>query len=156
MKNRTWLESFGHAFDGIANTFKNERNFRIQIVLGIFAVIACIIFRVETWQFVLVSFAILFVLAMELVNTAVEALTDLYTNGEMHPLAKRAKDAAAGAVLLASAFAIIAGIVIGVHIIMACTAIPVSHDTDGAETTNASTAFFATGSVDVKRNCCSR
>jgi len=32
-------------------------------------------------------------------------------------------------------------------------AIPVSHDTDGAETTNASTAFFATGSVDVKRNC---
>ena len=118
MKNRTWLESFGHAFDGIANTFKNERNFRIQIILGIFAVIACIIFRVETWQFVLVSFAIFFVLAMELVNTAIEALTDLFTNGEVHPLAKRAKDAAAGAVLLASAFAAVVGVVVGLHIVL--------------------------------------
>lgn len=117
MKNRSWLESFGHAFDGIWNTLKSERNFRIQFFFGIIAVIGCIIFRVDTWQFVLVAFAIFFVLAMELVNTAVEALTDLYTGGELHPLAKRAKDCAAAAVLLASVFAIIVGVVVAISII---------------------------------------
>jgi len=117
MKSRSRIESFRHAIDGICKTTKNERNFRIQIFFGILAVIACIIFRVETWQFMLVLFAIFFVLAMELMNTAIEALTDLSCKGKIHPLAKIAKDAAAGAVLLASAFAVVIGIVVAVSVI---------------------------------------
>lgn len=117
MKNRNWLESFGHALDGICQTTKKERNFRIQIIFGIIAVIVCIVFRVEVWLFMLVAFAIFFVLAMELVNTAIEALTDLSCKGKIHPLAKVAKDAAAGAVLLASVFAVIVGVVLAVHIL---------------------------------------
>jgi len=117
MKSRNWLESFGHAMDGIRKTAAKERNFRIQIIFGMIAIIACIILRVETWQFMLVAFAIFFVLAMELVNTAIEALTDLSCKGKIHPLAKTAKDAAAGAVLLASAFAVIVGILVAVSVI---------------------------------------
>lgn len=117
MKNRNFFESFRHAIDGIVHAIKKERNFRIQIFLGILAVTACIIFRVETWQFVLVIVAIFFVLAMELMNTAIEALTDLFCKGSIHPLAKIAKDAAAGAVLLASALALIIGVVVTVSVI---------------------------------------
>jgi len=117
MKNRNWPESFGHAYDGIRNTLKNERNFRIQIIFGIIAVIACIILRVDAWQFMLVVFAIFFVLTAELVNTAIEALTDLSCKGKIHPLAKTAKDAAAGAVLLASGFAVVVGVVVAVSVI---------------------------------------
>jgi len=117
MKNHSWLESFGHAIDGIRKTAANERNFRIQIILGIIAIIGCIIFRVEAWQFMLVAFAIFFVLAAELVNTAIEALTDLSCRDKIHPLAKTAKDAAAGAVLMASAFAMVVGIWVAVSVI---------------------------------------
>jgi len=117
MKNRTWLASFSHAVDGIVSTVKQERNFRIHLFFGILAVILCIIFRVETWQFVMVGFAIFFVFAMELMNTAIEALTDLSCKGKIHPLAKTAKDAAAGAVLLASIFALIVGCVVAWSVI---------------------------------------
>jgi len=117
MKNRKWLDSLGHALDGIRYTAKNERNFRFQLVCAVLAIVACMFFRVEMWQFMLVATAVFFVLAMELVNTAIEALTDLTCNGEVHPLAKIAKDAAAGAVLLASVFAVVVGVVVSVSVI---------------------------------------
>jgi len=114
-KSRSWPESLGDAFSGIRAVAARERNFKVQIFFGIAAVIACIILRVDTWHFVLVAFAIFFVLAMELMNTAVEALTDLVTGGKHHPLAKLAKDAAAGAVLLASAFALVVAAIVGIN-----------------------------------------
>ena len=116
-KNKNWLESFGHAFDGIRKTAARERNFRFQIFMGIAAVIACIIFRVDTFHFVMVAFSIFFVLATELMNTAVEALTDLICQGKTHPLAKIAKDAAAGAVLLSAAFAVVVGMVVAMSVL---------------------------------------
>ena len=117
MKNRNWRESFGHAIDGIVTTVKKERNFRVQIIIGIVAIAACILLRVQAWQFALVIVAIFFVLAMELMNTAIEALTDLSCKGKIHPLAKIAKDAAAGAVLLASVFALAVGIMVAISVI---------------------------------------
>jgi len=116
-KNRKWSESFGHALDGIANTARRERNFRIQITIAVLAIALCLIFRVEIWQLMLVATAIFFVLAMELVNTAVEAAVDLSCGGRLHPLAKIAKDAAAGAVLLAAAFAVVVGVVVAVDVV---------------------------------------
>jgi len=108
-KSRSVMKSLTYAFTGIRATAFRERNFRVQIIVGILAIICCIIFQVDALMFVLVAFAIFFVLAMELVNTAVEAVIDLTTGGRAHPLAKIAKDASAGAVLLASAFAVVVG-----------------------------------------------
>jgi len=72
---------------------------------------------VELVYFVMVGLSIFFVLAMELVNTAVEALVDMYCRGKPHPLAKLAKDAAAGAVLLAAVQAVIVGILVAISVI---------------------------------------
>ena len=117
MKNGSRVQSFKHAICGICKTAKTEKNFRIQLLMGIIAIIVCIVLRVEVWHYVMVVFAMFFVLAMELVNTAIEALTDLSCESKIHPLAKIAKDAAAGAVLLASASAAVVGVVVIVSII---------------------------------------
>jgi len=116
-KSQNWFESLGYALSGIRQTITQERNFRIQIFLGIVAVITCIIFRVDAMHFFMVAFAIFFVLCMELMNTAIEALTDLACGGKQHPLAKLAKDVAAGAVLLASVFALVVGAIVAMSII---------------------------------------
>lgn len=116
-KNRSFFGSLSNAFKGIRVVAARERNFRFQIIMGVLAVAACIIFQVEALLFVLVGFAIFFVLAMELVNTAVEATVDLATGGKHHPLAKIAKDAAAGAVLLASVFSLIVAAAVAVTVV---------------------------------------
>jgi len=117
MKTSNWLESFRHAINGIRATARRERNFRIHIFFAIFAVAACIVFRVEGIYFIMVGFAIFFVMAMELVNTAVEAVVDMYCRGKPHPMAKLAKDAAAGAVLLASVQAVVVGVVVAISVV---------------------------------------
>ena len=117
MKTRNWLISFRHALDGICSTARRERNFRIHIFFAVLAVAACIVFRVEAIHFVMVGFSIFFVMAMELVNTAVEALVDMYCRGKPHPLAKLAKDAAAAAVLLAAVQALVVGIFVAISVI---------------------------------------
>lgn len=116
-KSRNFFESLGYAFTGIRAAAARERNFRIQIIMGVLAIICCIIFQVEALLFVLVAFAIFFVLAMELINTAIEAVIDLSAGGKKHPLAKIAKDAAAGAVLMAAAFAVIVGLAVAAKVI---------------------------------------
>jgi diacylglycerol kinase len=116
-KNTKWLKSFGHAFAGIQRTAARERNFRIQIIIAIMAVAACIILQVDSWHFLAVVLSVFFVLAMELINTAVEAVIDLVCKNQIHPLAKLAKDAAAGAVLLASFQAIIVAILVALSVI---------------------------------------
>jgi len=116
-KNKSFFRSLGNAFTGIRKTAARERNFRFQIILAIVAVAACIIFQVDALLFVLVGFAIFFVLAMELVNTAIEAVVDLVTNGKPHPLAKIAKDAAAGASFMAAVFSLIVAGAVAVTVI---------------------------------------
>ena len=117
MKSKSFLTSISSAFFGIRAVARRERNFRIQIFIAIVTVSACIFFQVNTQLFMMVAFAIFFVLAMELVNTAVEAVIDLVCKNNPHPLAKLAKDATAGAVLLASFFAIVVGIIVATDII---------------------------------------
>ena len=117
MKSKSFLGSLSAAFFGIRTVVRRERSFRIQLFIAIAAVVVCILFQVSTQLFVLVAFAIFFVLAMELVNTAVEAVVDLVCKNNPHPLAKIAKDASAGAVLLASFFAVVVGIIVATDII---------------------------------------
>ncbi len=102
MKNRSVPDAFKHAWDGVRRALTDERNFKIHLALAACAILACVLLRVEAVYFCAVIFAVFFVLAMELVNTAVEALTDLICGEKRHPLAKTAKDTAAAAVLLAA------------------------------------------------------
>jgi diacylglycerol kinase (ATP) len=100
------IKSFGFAWAGIAYTWKHEPNFRIEVVVGILAILLAVWLQVSPVP-ILVMAAV--VLALEIMNSAVEAIVDL-ASPDIHPLAKLAKDAAAGAVFLASLIAIVVGL----------------------------------------------
>ncbi|MDO4313299.1 MAG: diacylglycerol kinase family protein [Eubacteriales bacterium] len=104
-------KSFGYAFEGIYTCIKKERNMRIHCVMAVFVVIAGIILGISVteWCICLVLFGL--IMALEMVNTAVEAVVDLVTQ-ERKPLAKIAKDTAAGAVLIAAIMSAIIGCII--------------------------------------------
>ncbi|MDD3340271.1 MAG: diacylglycerol kinase family protein [Lachnospiraceae bacterium] len=104
-------KSFGYAFEGIFTCIKKERNMKIHCVMAVLVVAAGIILHISPveWCICLGLFGL--VMALEMVNTAVEAVVDLVTQ-ERKPLAKIAKDTAAGAVLIASIMAAVAGCII--------------------------------------------
>ena len=104
-------KSFGYAFAGIFAVVTKERNMKIHCMAVVCVVIAGVVFRITPieWCICLTLFGL--VMALEMVNTAVEAVVDLVPE-ERRPLAKLAKDAAAGAVLIAAIMAAIAGMII--------------------------------------------
>lgn len=103
-------ESFGHAFDGMVDGLE-ERNMKIHCTMAALVVFFGLVLHISVteWCICIVLFGL--IMGLELVNTALEAVVDLVTE-EYHPLAKRAKDAAAGAVLIASIMAATAGLII--------------------------------------------
>lgn len=110
-KKEPLYRSFGYAFEGIFTCIKKERNMKIHCVAAIMVVLAGTILKISPieWCICLALFGL--VMALELVNTAVEAVVDLVTE-EHKPLAKIAKDTAAGAVLIAAIMAAAAGVII--------------------------------------------
>ena len=110
-KKAPLYRSFGYAFQGIFTCVRKERNMKIHCVAAVLVVIAGVILKISAieWCICMVLFGL--VMALELVNTAVEAVVDMVTE-EYHPLAKVAKDTAAGAVLIAAIMAAIAGCII--------------------------------------------
>ena len=103
-------ESFSHAFDGIL-IGTGERNMRIHMGFALLVVIFGLLLQISVTEWCLCFVLFGLIMGLELVNTAVEAVVDLVTE-EYHPLAKRAKDAAAGAVLIAAVMAAVTGLII--------------------------------------------
>ena len=103
--------SFKYAIEGIISTIKEERNMLIHFLIAIIVVITGIYVKLSLneWLICLLLFALVF--SLELINTAIENTVDLVTT-KKNKKAKIAKDAAAGAVLIASIFASIIGIII--------------------------------------------
>ena len=105
------IQSFNYAIGGIMYCFRTQRNMRIHFAVAILAVIMGVVLNITRNEMLILVLTIFFVLFAEMVNTAVEALVDMVTK-EYHPLAKTAKNIAAGAVLIASLAAIIVGYLI--------------------------------------------
>ena len=111
-------ESFRHAFDGLFAGLQ-ERNMKIHCTMAVLVVFFGALLRISVteWCMCLILFGL--IMGLELVNTAIEAVVDLVTE-EYRPLAKKAKDTAAGAVLIAAVFAAITGLIIFVpHLLYA-------------------------------------
>ena len=108
-KEKPLLKTLSYGFNGILYTLKHERNMVIHFLIMILVIIAGIVFEITfvEWGVCFVLFAL--VLSLELMNTALENVVDLVTD-EKKPKAKVAKDASAGAVLVAAIFAVIIGI----------------------------------------------
>jgi diacylglycerol kinase len=103
--------SFSFALAGVRHLFQTQRNARIEAAL---AVVACAMgwwLNITTTQWALIALTIAMVLIVEALNTAIEAAVDLSTP-RIHPLAKTAKDLAAGAVLIAAAASAVVGALI--------------------------------------------
>ncbi len=113
-----FLASVSHCLDGLAYTFKNERNFRIEISISILVLICDFLFHISVIEYIITLLLICFVLIMELLNTALERVVDLYTL-EKHPLAKAVKDIASASVLVMATISGIIGMLIFVPKVMA-------------------------------------
>ena len=111
MKKDPLYKSFGYAFQGIFNTIRTERNIKIHCAAAILVTIFGIWLQISKTEWMICFILFGLILELELVNTAVEATVDLFTE-ERKPLAKKAKDAAAGAVLIVAIFAAVIGILI--------------------------------------------
>ena len=104
-------KSFGYAFQGIWECIRDERNIRIHRTMTTLVVIGGIILHISLLEWIICLILFGLVISLELVNTAVESTVDLVTE-EKRPLAKKAKDTAAGAVLVSAIFAAIIGLII--------------------------------------------
>ncbi len=105
------FRSFGYAFQGIISTVRKERNFRIHLVAVVLVTWVAFLYEVTAGQALVLVILFGLVLSLELINTAVEKTVDLITR-ERHPLAKKAKDAAAGAVLIGAITSVVSALIL--------------------------------------------
>ena len=107
----SFAESVGHALDGLEYTINHERNFKIELAFAMLVTILSFILKVSLIEWTILVLVISMVLALEMINTAIERCVDLVTK-DYKELAKLAKDIAAGAVLIMSMFSVVIGIII--------------------------------------------
>ena len=107
----TFIRSFGYAIEGFRTAVATERNIKVQLLVGVLAVVAGVVLRIDALSWVLVLLCIGLVLFAELVNTSIEAIVDLATQ-DLHPLAKCAKDIAAASIFTLSITAAVVGIIV--------------------------------------------
>ncbi len=105
------VKSFRYAFKGILFALRRERNFQIECVVAAIVGILMIVLPLSAGERAILIFAIVGVLSLELVNTALERVMDIL-KPRVHPYAKVIKDMMAGAVLLTSIAALIIGLII--------------------------------------------
>ncbi len=105
------LSSFGYAFKGLRYMFRTQHNSRIHLVAAAIVVLFGFIFSVNKIEWCLLIFAMGLVFFAELVNTAIEYLTDIISPG-FNEKAGRVKDLAAGAVLISAIASAIIGLII--------------------------------------------
>jgi diacylglycerol kinase (ATP) len=103
-----FIGSLNCAIEGILWAVKTQRHMLFHLVAAILVMVAALVLHLTLHEFALLALAITLVLFAELVNTAIEVVVDL-VSPDYHPLAQRAKDVAAGAVLLASVGALVLG-----------------------------------------------
>lgn len=111
-KNRSYAQSFKYAFKGIETVFKEERNMRTHVLLGIVTIFISFFLELTTMEWLWILLSIFLMLVMEIWNTVVENIVDMVTNRQFHPMAKKAKDMAAAAVLITAFFSIVTACVI--------------------------------------------
>lgn len=103
---RAFLRSFVYAGRGLWHALRTQRNMRVHAGLALLAIALGLVLRISPVEWALVFVAITGVVITEMINTVVEALVDL-ASPQLHPLAKVAKDVAAGAVLLNAILAVV-------------------------------------------------
>lgn len=111
-----FVGSFHYAFQGLGYAIRTQRNIRVHISIAIVVIILGLFFRISSLEFAILFIAITGVFISEMFNTVLELCVDL-ASPTYHPLAKIAKDVAAGAVLANAILAILIGLcILGPHL----------------------------------------
>ncbi len=108
---KTRVLSFKYAFEGIWTALKDQPNLIFHLLSATVVILFGWFFQISKLEWIILTLTIGIVIAIELTNTAIEEVVNSFTD-EIHPSAKKAKDVAAGAVLVASIMAIIIGLLI--------------------------------------------
>lgn len=111
MRSRSLLWSFDYAIQGMVYTLRTQRNMRLHALAASVVLVGALLFRIRGLELVALLFAISLVVIAELFNTAIEATVDIAIEA-FDPMAKVAKDVAAGGVLIASVNAVAVGYVV--------------------------------------------
>jgi diacylglycerol kinase (ATP) len=111
MKPKTWVQSANVAIEGIIYSVKTQRHMRYHLVAALAALVLSLVLNISRTDFILLYMAAVLVLVTEMLNTAIETTVDMISE-EFHPMAKIAKDIAAGVVLIASIGALTLGYLI--------------------------------------------
>lgn len=111
MNIQKFLRSFGYAYIGFKHIWQHHQNIRFHILAALGAFIFSIVLKVTYVEYLILLITIFFVIVTEMMNTAIEEMTDLITT-EHRKEAAVAKDVAAAAVLLSSLFSIIVASII--------------------------------------------
>lgn len=105
------IKSFHYAMRGLRQVWQTEQNFRIQTLVSILVIIAMLLFRVPTWQAIILIMLIVFVLVLELMNTITEKIVDIL-KPRMHMYVQVIKDLMAAAVFVSAFGAAAIGLII--------------------------------------------
>jgi diacylglycerol kinase len=108
---KKFIRGFGYSFNGIRVATLTQLNFRVHLVAALLAVVMGFALHIAVNEWLWISLCIASVLVTEMLNTAIEFLTDL-VSPQYHELAGKVKDVSAGAVLISALFALITGAVI--------------------------------------------
>ncbi|MFV0561373.1 MAG: diacylglycerol kinase family protein [Enterococcus sp.] len=111
-KNKHFIHSVKYAVQGIKTVFDEERNMRKHVFFGIVAVAAGLILGLSRFEWLWLLLSIFLVLFAEVMNTIFENVVDMVTECHFHPIGKKIKDMAAGAVLITAGFSVIVGLFI--------------------------------------------
>ena len=111
MKVKKLIDSFNYAIEGIIYSVRTQRNMRIHLLMTIIILTLCFFYDLNKIELLIITITITMVIVAEMVNTAIECAIDATTN-YYHPLAKIAKNVAAGAVLITALNAVLVGYII--------------------------------------------
>lgn len=109
MKKR--IISFSYALKGLKSVFLSEPNMKIHVGIAVLVVLMGLYFRISVYEWMACVLCIGLVFSSEMFNTAIETVVDLISPN-VHPLAGKTKDIAAGAVLITAICSVIIGILI--------------------------------------------
>ncbi len=110
-KNLTLLESFNSALNGLFYIFKRERNFKIHTIVGFFVILFSLFFHIPFTEFLIILVLISLVIVSEIINTAVEMISEHIDERE-NDFVRIIKDIGAASVFVSSIFAFIIGYLI--------------------------------------------
>lgn len=114
---KRFIFSFGYAFRGILTVYKTEQNIFVHTIATLIVIALSIYLKISRIEACIIAIVVGMVIAFEILNTALEYTVDM-SMPSIHPLAKMAKDAASGAVLVSAITSLIVGGIVFIPKIM--------------------------------------